>query len=82
MCFLPYSIYIYFLVQICIQDTMSLYIYIFESFFFLTIIVLSYFFILFFFFSLGTESGKILVFRIPSKGTDVTLQSTLKGWYY
>ncbi|XP_025094587.1 WD repeat-containing protein 54-like isoform X2 [Pomacea canaliculata] len=27
----------------------------------------------------GTESGKILVFRIPSKGTDVTLQSTLKG---
>lgn len=27
----------------------------------------------------GTESGKILVFSIPPKGTNVTLQNTLKG---
>ncbi|KAL8572681.1 hypothetical protein ACOMHN_049810 [Nucella lapillus] len=27
----------------------------------------------------GTESGKILVFGIPSKGTNVTLKTTLKG---
>lgn len=27
----------------------------------------------------GTESGKILVFGIPAKGTNVTLQNTLKG---
>ncbi|XP_070212423.1 WD repeat-containing protein 54-like isoform X2 [Littorina saxatilis] len=28
---------------------------------------------------IGNESGKILVFNIPAKGTNVTLQNTLKG---
>ncbi|KAK7488695.1 hypothetical protein BaRGS_00019992 [Batillaria attramentaria] len=28
---------------------------------------------------IGTESGKILVFNIPAKGTNITLKNTLKG---